>query len=78
MTVFYYGCNCGSLGTMIRKVKKYARSNNIEINTINTKYNHEQRTTHAQHLSNLEVVSGGYPAVIVDGESVALLSEWKP
>lgn len=78
LIVFYYGCNCGSLSSMIRKVHRYSKLNEIEAKTINTKYNHEQRTTHAQYLSNLEVVGGGYPAIVVDGESVILLSEWKP
>lgn len=77
MTILYYGCNCGSIGHMIRKVTRYGRENNIEVRSINTKYDKEHLSNHAQYLDNLGRGNGGYPAIIIEEESVTLLSEWK-
>lgn len=77
MIIYYYGCKCGKTGSLIRKVEKYGRENNIEVITKNSKYNEEHRITHSNYLRELGISNGSYSAIIVEDNKITELDKWQ-
>lgn len=76
ITIFIYGCNCGSIGRMTRKVKAYAQANGLDYEIRNSKYSEDARIEHAAYLAAAGAPIYSYPAIAVLGEDVILLKEW--
>lgn len=64
MTVYVYGCACGSTGVLIRALKR----EHGEVEVINTKYDTEALQQHIEYLNQLGVSADTYKPVVLDGE----------
>lgn len=73
MTIYYYGCRCGSVAKQIQAVQKL----HPEVYIKNTKYDKEARMFHAAQLLDKNLIKDYYPAIVVDGDNVVLLSQWQ-
>lgn len=78
MTVYIYGCNCGSLGAYVRRARAYAQANGFDFEVKNSKYDTEHRQEHGQLLSQLELQSDTYEPILVEGVNVIALKSWQP
>lgn len=78
MRVYIYGCNCGTTGQATRKLKAYAKENELNLEMRNSKYDLEARQEHINYLKNLGEPLDGYPPVVAYNGVMLLLSLWKP
>jgi hypothetical protein len=61
--VYIYGCACGSIGTLLRALKR----EHGQVNVLNSKFDLEARKQHVEYLKELKIKTDGYPAVVFDG-----------
>ena len=76
INIYYYGCNCGVIGTYIRQVKRYAHQNNIEVALHNSKYDEAVRSIHAMLLADNNLPADSYLAIVEYDNHVEELSKW--
>lgn len=77
ITVYVHGCStCGLLGQYVRKIRGYAKENNIEFILKNSKYSEDDKMDHAMFLSRLGENADFYTPIVIKDDIVILLSEW--
>lgn len=74
MEVYIYGCQCGVNGALIRKLKRYAKENNLEVKVHATKYDKNLLDLHVQYLS--EQPTDSYTPIVVYDGTVTRLDQW--
>lgn len=74
--IYLYGCNCGQKAKLTRKVKAYAKENNIEIDILNSKYDLDARFDHMNWLRLNGLDTSIYQSIVVENNSVVPLSQW--
>lgn len=78
MVVYIYGCaTCGKNVRRVRKVMKYCRENNLNLEIKYSSHDEENRAEHVSYINQAGLQSDGYPSIVVDDNGkVARLSEW--
>lgn len=77
VVVYYYGCNCGKLGSQIMKVETWANKNSLEFQSLNGKDSEEIRNQHKEYLSRVSPTIDRYLPIVIYNDEVILLSDWK-
>lgn len=73
--LYIHGCQtCGVTAAHIRRVKRLGFEPDIK----NTKYDAQARAEHSTYLVNNSLDVSGYPPIVVEGDTVTLLKEWRP
>ncbi len=73
MTIYFYGCNCGTLGARIRAVKKL----HPDVVLKNIKYSEEDRLEYEAALALNNSQLPELEPIIVEGSKVTRLKSWK-
>lgn len=67
---------CGLNGVYIRKVKRFASKNNLDVAFYNTKYEAEHRPTHELYLKALGEQLDYLTSVVIYNGEVMRLKNW--
>lgn len=79
MIVYLHGCqDCGIDSVLLRKVKRYARENDIDLEIKNSKYNEANRIDHAANLGMAGLSTQSYQAIVIEDGKITRLREWSP
>lgn len=74
--IYIYGCICGVNGALVRKVKHYAKSNNLQVKVHQTKYSKSLLEKHLQLLKDNNLSIQSYLALVIYNNEVKLLRSW--
>jgi hypothetical protein len=74
-----YGCHtCGVSGLYVNKVKKYAQINGRSLEIKDSKHDKSIREEHTIKLKEAGLDPDNYQALVIDGNNIVRLREWKP
>jgi hypothetical protein len=76
MTIYSYGCNCGSTGALIRRVTTQAKAEDKSVEIRNSKYSEEARIEHDAYLVSVGMRTDRREAIVVEGDKVVPLKLW--
>lgn len=76
MTVYYYGCRCGKVGTYIRKLQRYCAENNINLELKNSKYDKDVLEEHLECIKFLKLKGDKYTPLLKWDNIIMELFAW--